>query len=179
MLPLTSELENSTRARNTAAEAYVILCAAEKGSAMSEREIRSLLRIICDELDVRAAKVGRAARKVVLPSMIGAGLALTGGCDDGRAVQTDGIIAGVDAAYGVDMSMDVGPGPLYMAPVDAAYLAPDASGDGVVPVPDLVYMGPDAGPPDAAKVDAGPQPPYTAPDAGPVPPYTAPMDGGE
>jgi hypothetical protein len=145
---------------------------------MSEREIRSLLRIICDELDVRAARAGRVARKVVLPTMLGAGLALTGGCDDGRPVQTDGIIAGVDAAYGVDMSMDVGPGPLYMAPAD---LAPDTT-DGTVPMPDTMYMGPDVGQADASKdvaLDAPPAPPYTAPDAGPVPPYTAPMDGGE
>ena len=134
---------------------------------MSEREIRSLLRIICDELDVRAAKAGRVARKVVLPTMLGAGLALSGGCGD-RVDKTDSQV--ITEA-----------GPLYMAPVDAAYMVPDAylsdATDGTVPMPDTMYMGPDIGQLDAA-LDA-PVPPYTAPDAGPVPPYTAPMDGGE
>jgi hypothetical protein len=133
---------------------------------MSEREIRSLLRIICDELDVRAAKAGRLARKVVLPTMIGAGMALSGGCDDGGTVKTDGIIAGVDAAYGVDMSMDAGPLPPYQAPDGTLYAAPD--------VGQADSTTTDGGEVDGGKVDAGPQPPYTAPDAGPIPPYTAP-----
>jgi hypothetical protein len=123
----------------------------EEGNAMSEREIRSLLRIICDELDVRAAKAGRVARKIVLPTMLGAGLALSGGCDDG--------------AEKTDSQVITEAGPLYMAPVDAAYMAPDTTTDGAVPMPDMMYMGPDVGQIDAA-LDAPPVPPYTAPDAG-------------
>lgn len=130
---------------------------------MSEREIRSLLRRICAKLDDKTAKARRVARKAVLPTMLGTGMALSGGCDEGRAVQTDGIIAPADMAYAdmAGMNLDVWP--------------PDAgSPDGPVPMPDLMYMSPDVGPTDAAKVDAGPQPLYTAADAGPIPPYTAP-----
>lgn len=98
----------------------------------------------------------------MLPTMLGAGVALSAGCADDRAVKTDTIktdtiIAPVDAAYGDFRGlMDA-----VLAPVDAIYAAADAISAS-----------------DGNKVDAGPQMDYLAPDAGPVPPYTA-ADAGK
>lgn len=116
---------------------------------MSEREIRSLLRTICDRLDERARRV---TRKVVVPSVLGASLALSG-CGDGRPVSTDAKVVTEAAPTG----------DAYLGASDAAYGAPL---DGW-PLP-----------PDQAAPDAGPQPDYLAPDAGPVPLYmgTPPPD---
>jgi hypothetical protein len=52
---------------------------------MSEREIRGILRSICDELDQHAGGlISKGVRKVLLPTAVGAGLALGGaaGCSD-------------------------------------------------------------------------------------------------
>ncbi len=52
---------------------------------MSEREIRGILRSICDELDQYAGRlISKGVRKVLLPTAVGAGLALGGaaGCSD-------------------------------------------------------------------------------------------------
>jgi len=140
---------------------------------MSEKEIRGLLRTICDRLDQRARRV---TRKVVVPSMLGASLALSG-CGDGRAVPGDGQVVSEAA-------------PVYAAPMDArppeAGPAPDAGPipvDGrpveVGPAPDSIYQAPDAGPiPPYLAPDAGPQPDYLAPDVGPVPLYLGPPPDG-
>ena len=132
---------------------------------MSEKEIRGLLRTICDRLDERARRV---TRKVVVPTMLGASLALSG-CGDGRSVASDAkVVAEAGPLYGVPA-----PDAIYAAPWDGGAIPP--------------YMGPDAGPqpeyiaPDDAGVvppymgpDAGPQPDYLAPDLGPVPLYLGP-----
>lgn len=51
---------------------------------MSEREIRGILRSICDELDQHAGRLISSGRKVLLPTAVGAGLVLGGaaGCSD-------------------------------------------------------------------------------------------------
>jgi hypothetical protein len=138
---------------------------------MSEREIRSVLRQVLEELD-------RHARKIVYPSLLGAGIALSsGGCGDGRAVQAD-TIALPDSAYGVPDSQ-----PIYAAPdmrrqdgpvsrPDTAYMAPDHRRPDAGPIPP--YMAPEAGP--IPPIDGGPMPPYMPPwpDGAPIPPYMAP-----
>lgn len=49
---------------------------------MSERELRSAIQRICDDLDLRARKTARShGRKVVYPLMVGASL-LVATCDD-------------------------------------------------------------------------------------------------
>ena len=153
---------------------------------MSEREIRSVLQHVMEELD-------RHARKIVYPSILGAGIALSGGgCGDGRPVQVD-TIARPDSAYGAP---DRGPQPVYSAPddmrpredrrvpgPDAAYMAPDLRkrDSGPQPWPDggpiPPYMAPEAGP--IPPIDGGMQPLYIAPwpDGGPIPPYMAPEAG--
>jgi len=52
---------------------------------MSEQEIRGILRSICDELDQHAGRlIRKGVHKVLLPTAVGAGLALGGaaGCGD-------------------------------------------------------------------------------------------------
>jgi len=135
---------------------------------MSEKEIRRVIEEICADLDRHARILAtRGVRKVVLPAVVGASLAL-GGCD--RAVRM-----------------------MYGVPVPDGGKVKDkgtAKKDGKVPA-DLwpVYMAPDRGPtktdkgaqpdymaPDA-RADLPPTPPYMAPDAGPTPPYMAPDVG--
>lgn len=149
---------------------------------MREREMREVLATVCDELDRRARRLLRdGVRKVVMPAALGAGLALGGGCDTDRPVNTG------DAATDGAPARDRGPQMGDLAPV---YMGPDAG---------LLYMGPDAGPPPAdgaQPADLGvdgrladlPMPPYMAPEAGllymapdagkvdmgPLPPYMAP-----
>jgi len=90
---------------------------------MSEHEIRAALREILEALDRRA---GRAARKVILPSLVGAALALgAGGCGqrpapapaDGAVTDTGGVVD--DAPWpkvdGRPQKLDFGGTPLYMA----------------------------------------------------------------
>jgi hypothetical protein len=94
--------------------------------AMSEHEIRSFLRALRERLD-------RAARAVLLPTALGAGLALAG-CDDSSGPKLDAKVADGSTADtgGQDAATDGPP-----AVVDA------------VPKPEeliLPYMAPDAGP---------------------------------
>lgn len=59
---------------------------------MSEREIRGILRSICDELDQHAGRlICKGVRKVLLPTAVGAGLALGGaaGCSDSSTPSPD------------------------------------------------------------------------------------------
>ena len=170
---------------------------------MSEKQIRDILRDVCHDLDRHSRRVVRdGLRKIVLPTVLGAGLALSGGCGD-DAVKQDTTVqkeAGPpDSAYiapddfGPDGKVDPKKDAAVDAPVkdtvggaDSAYIAPDTG-----PVPPymapeggMLYMAPDATtqPPDGL-----PLPPYMAPDAGPppppqdggpMPPYMAPPDGG-
>jgi hypothetical protein len=139
---------------------------------MTEKEIRTIIKQVF-------ARIDQAARRVVLPTMLGAGIALSGGCDgrdvpadqDATQQKLDGMIGYPDTAYmGPDLAppdtlrLDVAPDP------DAVRL------DGQIPMPDVAYMGPDTGP----ALDAGPVPPYMAPDFGePQPDYMGPdPDGG-
>jgi hypothetical protein len=150
---------------------------------MTEKEIRGIIKQLFARLDQRAR---RGVRKVVLPTMIGAGLALSGGCS-GRNVpaaqdatpqtdattQTDGTTQQLD---GLAPDPDGGPVPPYMAPDEDAgavveYMAPDPDGGPVYPP----YMAP----PDSMVADSGePTIDYMAPDpdAGPMPQplYSAP-----
>jgi hypothetical protein len=121
---------------------------------MTEREIREVIRELCEELDRGARRVVRQGmRKVVFPSMLGAGLALSACSEpaelygvpprDGGADRTvDGKVGGPDAAYGV--------------PWDQKVIKEDGK----------------------AGFDLGPVPPYMAPEAGPQPEYMAPDDAG-
>jgi hypothetical protein len=104
--------------------------------AMSELEIRAILREALNELDRRA---GRVVRKVVLPSMIGASLALgAGGCGQ-RAVQPseDGSVADTGAVYDDSgrKKVDMGFLPSYMAP-------PIDQGSDIIPPAQPDYMAP-------------------------------------
>jgi hypothetical protein len=105
--------------------------------AMSELEIRAILREALDELDRRA---GRAVRKVVLPSVIGASLALGVGACGQRVIQPneDGAVADSGAVYDDSgkKKIDGGVAPPYMAPPPAD-LGPD-----VMPPPQPDYMAP-------------------------------------
>lgn len=118
---------------------------------MTEKEIRDILRTVSLDLERRCKKV---VRKVLVPSVLGATLALSG-CGDDDTTKKDGLVGPLYAAP--DASMELGPQPEYMA-ADATLP------DGIQPL----YSAPDA------STDAGPQIDYMAPDAGPQPPYMAP-----
>ncbi len=126
---------------------------------MSEKQIREILRDVCADLERHSRRVVRSGvRKVVLPTVLGAGLAL-GGCDLGN-----------ESDYGAPNPKPDG---LYKeAGVDAI------KGDGIVGKDVAVYSAPDAvysAPMDMKKVDAGPTEDYQAPDAGAAQPdYMAP-----
>jgi hypothetical protein len=141
---------------------------------MTEREIREVIRELCEELDRGARRVIREGmRKVVMPSMLGAGLALSAGACSDKAVPAYGVpdglvIAPHDAAYGVPFDRGIG------ETSDKKVTTPDQK----VAMPDAAYGLP---PPDQAlKRDIGPVvPPYMAPDVGPPQvDYMAPDDGG-
>lgn len=152
---------------------------------MTEREIREVIRELCEELDRGARRVIKESmRKVVMPSMLGAGLALSAGACSDKAVP----------AYGVPDKWAVPPpGDAYGVPFDRRIVQ---STDNKITTPDKKVAMPDAAyglpPPDQGlKRDLGPvAPPYMAPDdsgpfplyavpteAGPVPPYMAPDVG--
>ena len=123
---------------------------------MSEKQIRDILRDVCADLERHSRRVVRSGvKKVVLPTVLGAGLAL-GGCD-----------LGGESDYGAPM-----PDGYYKeASVDAK------QADGIVGKDVAIYSAPDAiyAAPDLQKVDAGPSEDYQAPDAGgPQPDYMAP-----
>ena len=141
---------------------------------MSEREIRSILRDVCADLDRHSRWVVRnGVRKIVFPTVIGATLALSG-CDsrstpEYAAPLPDGQVTEAGAEGGpVYMAPDRGATPPYQAP-DKGPLPPYMAPDG------MVYQAPDGGPqPEYQASDAGPMPPYQAPDKGPQPDYQAP-----
>ena len=134
---------------------------------MSEQHIRTVLREICEELD-------RCARKVLFPSLVGAGIALAGGCDNGRPVPTDGSVSGemmplYAAPLDGRLRPEQPPLPPYGVPFDRG-LRDQRQARENPPVPP--YMAPDdAKPPPPPKLDGGPQPLYNAP---PVPPEPKP-----
>ncbi len=115
---------------------------------MSEREMRSVIQRICDELD-------RNARRLIFPAVVGAGLALAA-CGDSRPVPADGKVTDAkvtdakvtDAKVTDGRQIDRGAMPPYGAPL---YSAPDAA-----------YGAPfDRGV--DKKIDQGAMPPYGAP----------------
>ena len=135
---------------------------------MTEKTIRSLIREICDELDVR--RLG----KIVLPTVLGAGLALAG-CSDDSNGKTDTVTRmdagrdGVGSPEGAYFAPDV-----YRkdrATVDLKKDSPMAA----YGVPDLIKKV-DVKADTGKKIDGliGPlyAPPFT--DAGPTPDYMAP-----
>lgn len=162
---------------------------------MSEKEIRRIIEEICADLDRHARMLAsKGVRKVVLPAVVGASLAV-GGCDrvvtpvygvpapDSGKVQDKGVVK-KDGKVPADLQ------PVYMAPdrgqaktdngAQPDYMAPDARAD-LPPLPP--YMAPDKG--TIPGPDAGPTPPYMAPDvgpdkSGPTPLYMSPQpkDGG-
>ena len=141
---------------------------------MSEKQIRDILRDVCADLDRHSRRVVRdGVRKLVLPTVLGAGLALTG-CDARENVPLYGVPADVGVEAGLDvfpyMAPDAGPRDQKVEPAEAG--APDlmygvadqVPADTVPPPPDgppvLPYMAPDSKP---QPPDAGAQPPYMAP----------------
>jgi hypothetical protein len=155
---------------------------------MAEREIREIIRSLCERLD---RTVMKPVCRVAAPMALGAGLAMASGCaedtgNNAAYMAPDIVDTGSTTDPGVQppyMAPDNGSVPVYSAPVDVAltdeaavdpgaqppYMAPD---DGVQPL----YMGPD----DAVEpVDPGVQPPYMAPDNGIQPLYAADFDAGE
>lgn len=155
---------------------------------MAEREIREIIRSLCERLD---RTVMRPVVKAAVPMAVGAGIAISGGCATGTSeplyMAPDAVVdqgpsndPGLQPAY---MAPDNGAVTIYSAPLDVAltdeaavdpgaqppYMAPD---DGVQPL----YMGPD----DVVEpVDPGVQPPYMAPDNGDQPLYMGPDDAVE
>ena len=124
---------------------------------MSEKQIREILRGVCADLEQHSRRVVRSGvRRVLLPTVLGAGLAL-GGCD-----------LGGESDYGAPYP----DGYTKEAGVDAQKV------DGIVGKDVAVYSAPDAvysAPLDLKKVDAGPNEDYQAPDAGGAQPdYMAP-----
>jgi hypothetical protein len=89
---------------------------------MSESEIRAVLREVCDEID-------RRARQLLLPAIVGAGLALAGCGEDSKPVPAYGAPAygvihldgSVERIVGADRA--VYGAPLYSAP-QPEYMAP-------------------------------------------------------
>lgn len=137
---------------------------------MTEKEIREVIRELCEELDRGARRVIKEGmRKVVMPSMLGAGLALSAGACSDKAVP----------AYGVpDRWIVHSPNDAYGVPFDVGVADKEPPPDQKVALPDAAYGLP---PPDQGlKRDLGPvAPPYMAPDVGPPQvDYMAPDDAG-
>lgn len=128
---------------------------------MSEKQIRDILRDVCADLDRHSRYVvHQGVRKLVLPTVIGASLALSG-CDSRNVPE---YAAPAPDAQVTEAGADQGGGALYMAPDGMVYMAPDS---GAQPP----YMAP--------PFDTGAIPPYMAPDKGGQPEYMAPgPDGG-
>lgn len=121
---------------------------------MSEREIRSLLRKVCADLD-------RVARKAVLPTTLGASLALTSCSGTPKTevtpdpIHTDGVHTLADADAGAHTVESPPPDPIVA--VDAALVQePAPVKTDAAPVRVKVRTGPQK--PDPPK-------PYMAPDA--------------
>ncbi len=123
---------------------------------MRERDIRRTLREICEELDQAARRV----RKVVLPAVLGAGVALSGGCGQRSVpVASDG-----EPAKRQDQRAVI---------VDSGVRQPD------LPLPQPMYMPAwpdlrvDQQRADQRRPDGQPAGAYGVPD--PTPDYMAPM----
>ena len=120
---------------------------------MSEKEIRRLLQTVCVELDQRAkAILKQGVHKVVLPTVLGAGLALSSGCD-----LPDSVYGSPIPIADVGPTSEMGMGMLYMAPDWLS--GPKDAGvekDGIA----------EAGIAQDASLDAIIAPPYSAPDVG-------------
>ena len=122
---------------------------------MSEKEVRRILAAVCSEIDACARKFYKGGLKnVVLPTILGTGLAMSPGCldrDESKGdVTPEDIVPCPGDAYGIPADIyDTPPAPEYGGPWD------------VPPVAD-VYGIPDAVP------DVPPQPAYGVPmeDAG-------------
>jgi outer membrane murein-binding lipoprotein Lpp len=104
--------------------------AAEEECAMSEKETRRLLQRICEDLD----RYARLARKLVLPTTLGAGVALAG-CGDSTTPKPDsarGDVAKTDAlkadASKADAKADTLKADLkkWDQEIPKPYMAPDA-----------------------------------------------------
>lgn len=97
---------------------------------MTEKQIREMLHDALAELD-------RRARKVILPSMLGVGLALSG-CGDRAVTWSDGQAAASEAGAGLDQGValpDIGfPIPPYMAPEPDAQITPPPQTDYAAPM---------------------------------------------
>ena len=145
---------------------------------MSEKEIRSVLRSLCEDLDRRARRAMRSGmRNVVMPAALGAGLALSGCSDDSSTTIDSGKTDVAIADAGAENVQ-----PPYMAPDAALYAAPDVRLD---TAPDatgsemgILYSAPDGLQPPYMAPDSAVGPEmgllYMAPDGGVVPPYMAP-----
>jgi len=117
---------------------------------MTEKTIRSLISELCAELDLR--RLG----KVVLPTVMGAGLALAG-CSD-RAAPTDGLVGHPEMGYAV-------PDAFYRDQPTVKPDSPVAQPDMGYGVPDLIKKMDQALKTDAGKkIDGAVAPPYMAPD---------------
>ena len=146
---------------------------------MSEKQIRDILRDVCADLDRHSRRVVRGGvRKIVLPAVLGAGLALTGcdsvqlyGIPDANPPEAGTKDGGVEAGLDVFpyMAPDAGPRDQKVEPAEAGapdlmYGVADQVPADTMPPPDgppvLPYMAPDSKP---QPPDAGAQPPYMAP----------------
>jgi hypothetical protein len=162
----------------------------EETSRHEGHEIRTILARVCRELDAHAARRG------LVPAVVGASISLGAGCG-GAAVTGQQQGGDPDAGASADAKTDrdaAGTGDaagemgvVYMAPVDA-------TAEDVGPQPPYMGVwdaGKDAGPQphymaafDAGSEDVGPQPPYMgvwdagSQDAGPQPDYMGVFDAG-
>lgn len=113
---------------------------------MTEKQIRDILHDALAELD-------RRARKVILPSMLGVGLALSG-CGDRAVTWSDGQAAAAEAGTQPDSGValpdaelpDMGfPVPPYMAPEPDAQITPPPQTDYAAPMYAAPMPEPDGG----------------------------------
>jgi hypothetical protein len=120
---------------------------------MSEKQIREILKDVCADLEQHSRRVVRSGvRKVVLPTVLGAGLAL-GGCDLGSESDYG---APMPDGYYKEAGVDKGKSDGIVGKDVAVYSAPDA-----------IYAAPMDGQADTKKKpDNGAQPDYMAPDGG-------------
>ena len=128
---------------------------------MSEKEIRSALHEFMADLERHSRQVVRqGVRKVVLPAVLGTGLALSGCSDDtdpppkSDTIQSDGVQVKdggkdctVTEAGILYMAPDVGPAKdCTVTEAGILYMAPDAgpAKDCTVTEAGILYMAPDA-----------------------------------
>jgi hypothetical protein len=119
---------------------------------MTEKEIRDILREAFAELDRRAARASRSVKKVVIPTMVGAGLALgAGGCGHRNIPQQDGAVMEASAKSDAKQQkkkqkQDFGyPVPPYSAPQVDQGVAPPPQPDYMAPMYGSPFPEPDGG----------------------------------